>query len=408
MVCVISTWTFVKWNFINIIAARIDTKRPESKPVADWLTQTSPNDPGTHFVAARVFERTFDAGDLDRSLNEYEMVAALSPYDYFAWLDLGKARSLNGDMEGSLTAYEQALKLAPNYAVVQWACGNSLIRQGKIAEGFPLLAKAAASNPSYAKPAVQTALQIFDGDLAQIRQGLGNTNVTNAALATVLAGQNHFDEAFDAWTNLSDDDKVSKFKKLGDDLVEKLAAARKFQLAAKVASSVRINDFEKPQVGQVSNGGFENGVKMRDAGLFEWQIAGGAQPQIALNDQEPHSGKYALWIMFSSFETSAFRSVSQTVAVVPGAEYEFEAFYWSEVRTSATLKWEIANGLTTAPIAITPAMLPAAEWTPLRVRVTVPADCDGIIIRLAREGCAGPSCPISGNLAVDDISLKRL
>ncbi|MBK8465477.1 MAG: hypothetical protein IPL32_06565 [Chloracidobacterium sp.] len=408
LLCVITAWFFIKWNFANAVSSRLDTKRAEFKPVADWLTQMAPSDPQTHLTAARIYQKTFDPGDLTRSLSEYESAAALSPYNYLAWIDLGKARSLNGDTEGAQAAYARALQLAPNYAPVQWACGNSLIRQGKNEEGFALIAKAAAANSDYAQPAVTTALQIFDNDLGQVQRSLGDNDVTNAALAGALANQLQFEAAFTAWSKLSEGDRGTKFKKLGDDLIEKFAAARKFSLAAGVASGMRTNEGEKPTVGQVSNGGFEAGVKIRNAALFEWQIAEGAQPQIALSETETHGGKYSLWLIFNSFETAAFRSVSQTVAVVPGAEYEFEAFYRSDLKTTASIKWEIVNALTNAPIAATLAAVPAPDWMPLRVRFMMPADSDGVIVRLVREGCNGPSCPTNGSMAFDDISLRRL
>jgi len=407
ILCIAISWFFVKWNFANSVASRLDTKRADFKPVADWLTQMAPNDPQTHLTAARIYQRTFEANDLTRSLREYEQAAALSSHHYAVWVDLGKARSLNGDADGALIAYKRALDLAPNYAAVQWVYGNALIRQGNTDEGFAFLAKAAAANPDYAQPAVQTALQIFDSDAGTAINALGDTPATSAALASVLAAQNHFDEAFAAWSKLPDADKRTKFKKLGETLVEKFSQAKRFQLAATVAAGIRTNEAEKPATGQISNGGFENGVKLREGGLFEWQIAEAAQPQIGLSETQPHAGKYSLLIAFSSFETAAFRSVSQTVAAVPGAVYEFEAFYRSDVKTQASLKLEIVNALTSAPLASLP-LAPAAEWTPLSARFTMAGDSDGIIVRLVREGCAGVSCPTNGNLVFDDFSLKRL
>ncbi len=408
LLCLLTSWFFIKWNFANAVSSRLDTKRPEYKPVADWLTQMAPGDPQTHLTAARIYQRTFDSGDLTRSLDEYEMAAALSPFNYLNWADLGKARSLNGDTDGARAAYQRALQLAPNYFSVQWVYGNSLIRQGKTDEGFSLIAKAAASNPEYSQPAVTTALQIFDNDTGQVMQSLGDTDVTNAALATVLAGQMHFEEAYTAWSKLADNDKSAKFKKFGENLIDKFSAARKFQLAAQVATSVRSGESETPVIGQISNGGFEAGVKIKNANLFEWQIAEGAQPQIALNETETHGGKLSLWMIFDTFETAAFRTVSQTVAVVPGAEYEFEVFYRSDLKTTASIKWEIVNALTTAPIVSTPAAVPSPDWTLLRVKFTVPSDSDGITVRLVREGCSGPSCPINGSMAFDDLSLQRV
>ncbi len=408
LLCVITAWFFIKWNFANAVSSRLDLKRSEFKPVADWLAQMAPGDPQTHLTAARLYQRTFDPRDLETSLNEFETAAALSPYNFFNWIDLGKARGQNGDAEAAQAAYARALQLAPNYAAVQWAYGNSLIRQGKTAEGFSFIAKAAASNSEYSQPAVTTALQIFDGDVEQVLSSLGDTEITNAALARTLAGQLHFEQAFAAWSKLPESERPNRFKKLGEDLIEKFAAGRKFQFAANVAYSLAASENEKPIVGQISNGGFEAGVKMRNAGLFEWQIAEGAQPQIALNETETHSGKYSLWLIFSSFETTAFRYISQTVAVVPGREYEFEVFYRSDLKTPAIIKWEVLNGLTNAPIGATTPLAPTPDWTALKVKFTMPADSDAVIIRLVREGCVGPSCPANGSLAFDDISLRHL
>ncbi len=407
ILCVAAAWFFIKWNFANVVASRLDIKKVELKPVADWLIEMAPSDPQTHFSAARLFEKTFDAQDLARSLNEYEMAVALGPNDFMTWVDLGKARNLNGDADGALAAYKHALELAPNYAAVQWIYGNTLIRNGETDAGFPLIAKAAASNSDYAQPAALTALQIFEGDIDAVRRGLGDTDVTNTALATVLAGQGHFDDAFNAWSKLSAFDSP-KTKRVGETLIEKFAAAKRFRLAARVTAAVSSIEAEKPVIGQIANGGFENGVKMRNAGLFEWLIAEGAQPEIGLSEGQTRDGKYCLLLMFRTFETAAFRTVSQTAAVVPGAEYEFEVYYRSDVKTSASLKWEIVDAMTTVPLAGMPPMTPADEWSSLNIRFKVPADSDGIIVRLVREGCSGPSCPVNGSLWLDNISIRPL
>ena len=191
-------------------------------------------------------------------------------------------------------------------------------------------------------------------------------------------------------------------------MIGQLVTAKHYQLAARVAADLQVNDAEKPVVGQVGNGGFENGIRLKNPGIFEWQIADGSEPQIGLSDTQKRSGKYCLWMSFNSLETAAFRSVSQIAAVVPGAGYELEVFYRSDVKTSATLKWEIADLTTSAPLASTPPIVPAGDWTPLRVKFTMPIGSDGILIRFVREGCNGPSCPTSGKVSFDDFSLRRL
>ncbi len=408
IVCVAATWYFIKWNFADLVAYGMDTNQPELKVVTDLLVQTAPDDPLTHLAAARMYEKTFDPADLARSLSEYEAVAGLAPNSFSLWLELGRAYDRSGEDAKAEAAFRRALDLAPNYSVVQWAFGNSLVRHRKTDEGFALIAKAAASDPQYSNPAAATALPMFDGDVASVRRVLGDTPETNAALASVLAAQQKFDDAADAWSKLSPDDRRIRFKPIGDKLIEKLAAEKKFQLAARVTADMAPDGSEKPMTGSVSNGGFENEVKLRNAGLFEWRIAEGQSPQIGLSESEKHSGKHSLLLGFNSTEVAAFRSVSQTVPVVPGAAYELEIFYRSDLKTTATFKWEIADAATGTAIASTPAIAYAADWTTLKGRFTVPANIDGVVIRLTREGCGAGSCPVNGKLSFDDISIKRL
>ena len=408
VVCVAAAWYFIKWNFADLVAYGMDTNQPELKVVADLLVSTAPDDPLTHLAAARMYEKTFDPADLAHSLSEYEAAAGLAPNSFNFWLELGKAYDRSGEDAKAEATFRRTLELAPNYSVVQWAFGNSLVRHRKTEEGFALIAKAAASDPQYSGPAVATALAMFEGDVAGIRRVLGDTPETNAAIVSVMAAQKKFDDAADAWSKLAPEDRRTKFKPIGDKLIEKLAAEKKFQLAARVTADMAPDGGEKPATGQVSNGGFESEVKLRNAGLFEWRIAEGQSPQIGISEGEKHSGKHSLLIAFNSTEVAAFRSVSQTVPVVPGAAYELEIFYRSDLKSMAALKWEIADAATGTAIVATPAMTIAADWTSLKAKFTVPSNIDGVVIRLTREGCGAGSCPANGKVSFDDISIKRL
>jgi Tfp pilus assembly protein PilF len=404
--CVLAAWLFIKWNFANAVVSRLEADRPESKPVAEWLAEFAPDDPQTHYSAAVVLEKTFDPGDLERSHYEYETAAALSPNDYRVWVGLARSRYMHGDDDGAEAAFGRAIELAPNYSDVQWAYGNFLLRQDRADEGFVFISKAAATDPEYASPAVVIAMQLHDDDLARVRQILGDSETTNAAVAGFLAGQKRFDEAYDAWSRVPAESKLNRFKDLGDKLFGQMVVAKKFNLAARIAGEM--NGDEKPTIGQIANGGFDKGVKLRNARLFEWQIGEGAEPQIGLSDAQKHSGNYSLWMAFNTFETADFRPIEQTVPVEGGGQYEFEVFYRSDLKSPATLKWEIIDAVTLATLATTPAIVPSADWTPLKAVFTVPGGSDGVTVRLLRTGCNGSSCPMNGRLAFDDLSLRRL
>jgi hypothetical protein len=189
-------------------------------------------------------------------------------------------------------------------------------------------------------------------------------------------------------------------------LIDQMVMAGHFRPAALVTADLSASEADKPAVGQIANGGFEGGVKLRDAGRFEWQIADGQQPQIGLAESQAHGGRYSMFLSFNTFASADFRSISQTVAVIPGARYEMQLFYKSDLRTPASLRWEIVDAAIMQTLGVTPDMTAAADWTPLSVSFTVPAHTDGIIIRLAREGCAGPACQMNGKMSFDDFSLR--
>lgn len=407
IICVICAYFFAKWNFANAVASHLDSQRPGSLPVAEWLAQTAPDDPQTHFAAAVILEKTFNPGDLASSLAEYETAVSLSPHNYLLWLNLGRARNLNGDIEGSNAALKRALELAPNYAAVQWAYGNSLVRQGNTGEGFALMAKAAASNPQYSRNAAVSALQIFDGDIAAARQALGDSSETNSALASALADASRLPEAFSVWSLISQDEMASKYKGTGESLARRMIAAKEFSLAARITAGFTQNAEVRPEVGQIANGGFENGVKTSAAGAFEWSIADGAEPQIGLSDAQKHSGKYGLFMLFNTFEAGGFRPVSITAAVESGRQYELEFFYLSDIKSTLLLKWQIVDAESGVVLASTPALFPAKTWTPVVTKFAVPAGSDGVVFRFVREGCLGVVCPINGRISFDDFSLRQ-
>lgn len=408
LLCAVAAFFFARWHFANAVASRVDPKLAESKLIIDSLVALGPSDPQTHYAAAAVFEKTFESGDLERSLREYETAAALSPHNYQMWVNLGRARNLAGDTAGADAALKRALELAPNYAAVQWAYGNFLIREGRSDEGFKLAALSARTNADFARSAVTIALQIYDGNVAEVQRILEDGEAVNAALASSLTSLERHEEAVAAWSKLERNAKLTTQKQFGEKLIEKLAAAKKFRLAAVVTSDLAEDDAGKVAVGAISNGGFETGIKQRGAKLFEWQIQDGKEPQIGISDTQKRSGKFGLFMVFNSFEAAEFRTISQTVAVEPGRTYEFEGFYRSDLKSASSLKIEIADAVTGGAIAATPALALAGDWATLRLKFVVPQASDGVIIRLSRDSCAGSACRITGRLSFDDLSIKQL
>jgi tetratricopeptide (TPR) repeat protein len=403
----IGTWYSARRDIAAAVAYRgLDSRLPESREIADWITETSPADPYARMESARLFEKTFESDDLSRSRADYEMAAALSPDHYGLWLLLGASRDRMGDAIAAEAAYARALELAPNYASVDWAYGNSLVRHGKTTEGFAMVAKAAASDPTYANTAASVALQANDGNADAARNVLGDTPATNAALADVLASQRKFGEAYDAWSRIPPEDRQLKFKEIGQRLLTWTNEARQVRIAAAIDGDLSPAQ-ERPQVGQISNGSFENGLKLRNAGIFEWRIGEGGEPQIGLSESVKRSGRYSLFMTFDSFQAADFRTMSQRIPVVPGATYELEGFYRADIKSKAAFKWQIVDVSDTELAATEPLAL-NGDWAGMHAKFTVPAAMDGIVLRFVRTGCLGGACPVSGRMSFDDFTLREI
>jgi Tfp pilus assembly protein PilF len=386
-----------KWGFANMVSTRADDTR-----IADLAVELGPDDPQTHFAAAVLYDRTFLASDQQRSLAEYETATALSPHNYLLWLEYGKALGRNGDDERAEAAFRRAQELAPDYAAVQWALGNLLVREGKQAEGAEQIKHAVEGDDTLAAPAVSFAYQFFAGDVSTIQQNLGRSRQVGAALALTLARDKRYDDAAAVWNsiaNVSSDESLSEQRLT---LMSNFIAAKRFRLAFGV--SPESADSAAPD--QITDGGFEQTIKLENAGPFEWQISPGSQPQPLQSTSQQHGGQRSLVLRFSSNDGGGLRQLSQTVIVTPAAKYLLSGFYRSDVKSDSRAVWQVVAA-NNSVLAEAPVAAAEANWTPFEASFAVPADTDGIQIRLIVKGCSSAICPISGSLWLDDLSITR-
>lgn len=406
--CLLLVFFALKWYLANAVSSRA-----EQKELAELAVDLAPSDPQSHYALAILDEKSFLPEDLPKSLAAFERAAALSPNDYRLWFALGRARERSGDEEGAELAMRKALELAPHYAQVQWTLGNVLLRRGKTDEAFTEIRKSVESDAAFAGPAVAIAWQIFDADAARISQAVGDSPQAKSALSAFLARHKRFDEAFTAWNALTEKDKRETYRPSSDELLKQLLEAKKFRDALDVQTQIAVvaaaPDAEKPAPEKIRNAGFETGVNTTSPSVFEWRIADGVQPAIGVDDKLKTGGNYSLVIAFNSPNGQDFRAVQQTVVVSPGKTYKFEVAFRSDLKTSATLKWEIADAADGKILATTQAVPANSDWSKLTANFTVPAASEAVTIRLARAACTNAltgACPISGKVWFDDFTLE--
>ncbi|MBK8812095.1 MAG: hypothetical protein IPN69_15385 [Acidobacteria bacterium] len=395
VVTVIAVFFCARWFFANTIATR-----SVYKEIAEISVLLGPSDPQTHFAHAVLLEKTFFPEDLPRSLSEFERAVALSPADFNLWLELGRARARSGDDAGAETALRRAQELAPNYARVAWALGNFLLRQEKNSEAFGLIRRASDADPQYSNPAITNAWQVFDGDYARIRELAGESRNLRASLAAYLARQKRFEEAVEVWNSLPESDRQNDLKANGDEIYREMLAAKRFRDAVGMSN-------RRFTTGTLFNGDFEIPFTLQSPTVFEWQIADGAEPQIAVDSSQKHDGNLSLILVFNSSDGTGFRGVTQTVATEPGRGYVLRGFYRSDAKAATTLKWTVSNAANGAPIAETAQIDARAEWKEFSVAFKAPADTDAVVISLKRGNCASSICPITGKIWFDGLQVAE-
>jgi tetratricopeptide (TPR) repeat protein len=400
VVCLAATFFFVKWCLANAVSTQT-----EYKEIAEIAASLAPSDPQPHFSSGALLEKTFLPGDIPKSLAEYEKATALSPHNYLFWLALGKARERAGEPEAAEKALRRAAALAPNYGHVRWTLGNILVRQGKTEEGFGEIRAAAESDASFMAPAIASAWQIFDGDIAAVKKAIGDSMQTNAALAVFLTKQKRFDESLAAWNALPAEAKTTAFKQNGEELYSQMIANKKYRFAAELYPQIFPSAAQSFALGKIDNGSFERDVKMREAAAFEWQIAEGSQPQIILDNQQKRGGERSLLFVYSTPDGKNLRGVSQIVAVEAAKKYRFSVFYKSDLKTAATLRWEIADAADGKVLAISGAVAEKADWTNLSMEFSTGGTPEAVVVRLVRGECKSAVCPISGKIWFDDLEL---
>ena len=398
IVVLIAIFGFI-WGLANSASLAAD-----QKDVGQLLAELSPSDPQTHFASAILHEKTFEPTDLKVALAEYEKAAAISPYNYLVWLELGSALGRAGETAAAEAALRRARELAPNYARVHWALGNFLLREGNDDEAYSELRQAIEGDPAFASPAAAIALQMTDSDSKAVQSRFHDLPHASVALAVLLAGQKRWDEAAQIWGTVSMAAGDKRLFEAAETLKNSFFQGGRFRNAAEIAAAKNPGQ-NAPALEKVTNSGFEMPVKTEGAGEFDWRVAQGNYPQIGVTDAQKNSGRFSLITVFNNSDPKTFRGFSQVVAIQPGRTYELSVPYRADMKAKAHFYWEIVSAGDSKRIALSEPLVSSTEWTVSTTNFTVPADKDGIEIRFVRGDCIAPACAATGSFWFDDISM---
>lgn len=375
---------------------------------ADQAARLAPYDPAAHRALAIALAA---AGRDDDAIREYERAVALRPNYYRSWLELGRARDQQDDQQGALEAFREASRLAPHYAQPRWQLGNVLFRMGQREEAFAELRRAAASDVTMLPAAIDLAWGAYAGDTSAIEQVFEPQTATwRLALARYYAKHGKPAEAlaqFRAAGQIPDYDRRA--------FLQDLLATRHFAEAYEVWSSglePKVAE-RRSGVGQMTDGGFESGIKFDDPG-FGWQLARGAQAlRFSLDTVEPKEGSHSIRIDYNGEYNPALAVMAQLVLVEPGSRYRLRFASRSEEMVTGGLPVIAVsdtsssdNGRSLAESS--PLPQGSVGWQDQTLEFTTGGETNAVLVSLVRRSCGNGPCPIFGRIWLDQFSIEKL
>lgn len=374
--------------------------------IAEFSKSIASTNPKAYQSSSLLKEQSFRNEDLQAAVKDAEIAVSLSPNDYILWQSLARLKERSGDIATAEKALRRALALAPQYADLQWALGNVLLRQEKYDEGFRLLRSAVERNAKFAGPAASIAWDIFEGDKAKVQKAIGESNQVRSALAVYLSRLKRRDEAVELWRSIPREGRAGIFADSGRILLASLVTGKSYLKAVSVEADILGKTKPLPEAEKITNGGFEYDIPRDVSRTFDWTIASGNSPSIGVSVDEKSSGSKSLAIVFTGGAKTEFRNISQTVAVKSGNTYTFSFRYKSSLKGKQTLVWLVVDGTDENTIVSTDPIEVTSAWRTVSLSFAVPENTDGIRVALGTEKCPEPNCPIRGTVWFDDFVIE--
>jgi tetratricopeptide (TPR) repeat protein len=348
----------------------------------------------------------FTPEKLAASLEKYEKVARLAPFDYRWWIELGRAREQAENAAGAEAAFLRAVSLAPNYTYPHWQAGNFYLRQGATDKAFAELKKASENNPVYRQQVFSTIWDYFDKDTARLEQLAGDAPNVRSDLAFFYASKERADDALRVWNTLTPEQKKeneSDAKIIAQALFEK----KYFRAAVGFTRELGIET--EAEAGKFQNAGFETETGRENDSYFSWKVITAEKVDVRFDRTQKHGGNRSLRIAFNGFSAAQYYQVYQIVAVEPNAKYRLS--FWARgenLKSAGNPLIEIVNANDDKLIKASDAFPDgSSDWQEMKIEFVAPPNAEGVIVRVARAFC-GAQCPLFGTIWLDDFQLTKL
>jgi hypothetical protein len=370
----------------------------------DAAIRLTPVDAEGHYGKAELANYLFQPA---AALPEMELAVSLRPRDYALWLELGMTRDQLDDQNGALAAFNESVRLAPDYAKPRWQRGNLLFRLGRHEEAFLDLQRAVGSDPSFLPGLIDLSWGASNHDPVVTEKLLGTQNDGgHLALAFFFAKQGQPKYALSQFAQVK-----SAREEQRRDLVQALAAAGSFSEAFIVWSNGP-GGTPGSVTGAIYDGSFERSLTF-DAAGFGWRpLRSVPAVNLSLDQNTPHTGARSLRVDFNGDSDPDAAILTQLVLVQPNSQYKlsFAALTRNLVTGGAPLI--VVSDSTNQPMVrlgnSKPLTAGAEQWQVNTLEFRTGLGTKAVTFSLQREHCRESPCPIFGSLNLDSFELERV
>ncbi len=399
-------WFAVRWQLGNMMAELTLPSAPNAEGIARMAADLAPRDPLAGWLLASTEKDISTPAKLLGSVNGFETVVKLSPYDFQWWIELGRAREQVDDFAGAEKAYVRAVEIAPSYTYPRWQLGNFYLRQNRAEEAFNELKKSAETSALYRDQVFSIAWDYYEQDTARLERLMGDTPSVRAGLARYYAGKERPVDSLRLWNTLSDEDKQTN-SAISKVIAQALFEKRFFRQAVEFVRQIGIETTAKAET--VQNGDFEKPLTDANESYFGWKISTIGKMDVKPDPTKKHQGSRSLRVSFNGFTDPTLFNILQYVVVESGEKYQLSFWLRTEnLRSAGMPRLEVNNANDDRNI-ITSKPFPAElkEWQQVKLVFTAPQNAQAVAIRTTRDFC-GADCPIFGTFWYDDFLLEKI
>lgn len=349
-----------------------------------------------------------EQADITASITSYQKAVELDPGYTEAWLDLGTAYELDGNVAAARDAFQNAKKTYPASADVAWRYGNFLLRQGDLPAALAELKFTLESDPRRAGSAFSRVYRADPDIQAVLRDLLPPVPSAYVDAIAEAVDSQQLAAAQTMWMRLMGLNphlQIREFNRLVGALLANGDYADARHVWDQGTSTMNLPPLIQPQGSVLWDPSFESGVTDQ---VFSWSYKPLEQGVHAeLDTTEKLSGKQSLRLTFDGEHNPSLDVACSLGIVTPGIKYLFSAWVKTkDLSGDQGVRFHLQSfGNEDIPVGVTTDTRGTTPWSFVEQQWTAGPRVHRMQVCVSRDPSTNGDIRISGDAWVDDVTL---